>query len=192
MVCGQNPARGYLNLPGLTRERFSEVSGLGRAYRTGDLARQLPDGSLEFVCRKDRQFKIGGYRVELGEIEHVIRGIDGVLDCTTKVWKKSDEPLIAAYYVTGRSSLTPDALRGLLAQTLPAYLVPTFLIELPALVLSGRGKVDRDALPDPFDDDWAARGHQRPPRRRDEFERLLIPVWARAWLSGSPGAAARA
>ncbi|WP_437933843.1 amino acid adenylation domain-containing protein [Sorangium sp. So ce341] len=148
---GEGLARGYLNRPELTRERFVEVAGLGRVYRTGDLGRWQEDGNIQFIGRRDHQVKIGGYRVEPGEIEHALSGIDLVRDCTVSVVERNDEKYLAAYYVPARSGIEPAMLRQKLAGVLPDQLLPTFLIELEALPLSPQGKIERRALPDPFE-----------------------------------------
>ena len=147
---GEGLARGYLNRPDLTQERFVEVAGLGRVYRTGDLGRRQEDGNIQFIGRKDRQVKIGGYRVELGEIEHALSAIDGVRDCTVSLVERNDEKFVAAYYVPARASIEPAALQQQLASVLPDHLLPTFLIGLDALPLSPHGKIEQKALPDPF------------------------------------------
>ncbi len=144
-------ARGYLNLPELTADRFipdgfSTEPG-GRLYRTGDLARFLPDGQLEFLGRRDHQVKLRGFRIELGEIEAVLKESGKVQDVV--VIAREDMRLVA--YVTGCDddpSVTKE-LRDHLAQKLPAYMVPSAFVMLTELPLTPNGKVDRKALPEP-------------------------------------------
>jgi amino acid adenylation domain-containing protein len=144
-------ARGYLNLPELTAERFipdgfSTEPG-GRLYRTGDLARFLPDGRLEFLGRRDHQVKVRGFRIELGEIEAVLKESGKVQDVV--VIAREDMRLVA--YVTGCAddpSVTKE-LRDHLGQKLPEYMVPSAFVMLTELPLTPNGKVDRKALPEP-------------------------------------------
>lgn len=150
VLAGEGLARGYLNRPELTRERFVEVAGLGRVYRTGDLGYRQADGNMQFIGRKDRQVKIGGYRVEPGEIEHALCAIEAVQDCTVKLVDRNEEQFLAAYYVPARQGVEPAELRQRLITMLPDHLLPTFLIALDLLPLDAHGKIDRHALPDPF------------------------------------------
>jgi len=146
-VGGVNVARGYLNRPGLTNERFvpSPFREGERLYRTGDLGRQLPDGNIEFLGRRDTQVKVRGYRVELGEIETILKTHPAIE--TAAVVAGADADLIA--YVVARGEFRPGELRRFLASKLPAYMIPTRWVDMPALPLSSSGKVDRGALPVP-------------------------------------------
>ena len=144
-------ARGYLNLPELTADRFipddfSTEPG-GRLYRTGDLARFLPDGQLEFLGRRDHQVKVRGFRIELGEIEAVLKESGKVQDVV--VIAREEMRLVA--YVTGCDDDPSVAkeLRDHLKQKLPEYMVPSAFVMLTELPLTPNGKVDRKALPEP-------------------------------------------
>ncbi|WP_433337020.1 amino acid adenylation domain-containing protein [Spirillospora sp. CA-294931] len=143
-LSGVQLARGYLDRPALTAERFvaDPRGGPGeRMYRTGDLAAWRPDGTLTYLGRADDQVKIRGYRVEPGEVESVIAAFDGVTAAAVVV---RDGRLAA--YVAGAVDVA--ALRAHTAARLPDYMVPTFTV-LPALPLTVNGKLDRAALPAP-------------------------------------------
>ncbi len=152
---GDGVARGYLNSPELSREKFlpdpfSKVPG-ARMYRTGDLARRRPDGVIEFLGRIDNQVKIAGYRIEPGEIEAALESHSAVAQ--TCVVARADEgrtKRLVAYYVpvTG-VAISASELRAFLVQRLPQYMIPAQFVELSELPLSSNGKVDRSALPEP-------------------------------------------
>src|SRR5262249_49213306 len=131
-------ARGYLNLPEMTAERFvpdpfSTEPG-GRLYRTGDLARFLPDGQLEVLGRRDHQVKLRGFRIELGEIEAVLKESGTVQDAV--VIARADMRLVA--YVTGCDDdpLVTKELRDHLKSKLPEYMVPSAFVMLTELPLT--------------------------------------------------------
>ena len=146
-VGGVNVARGYLNRPDLTASRFvpNPFRQGERMYRTGDIGRQLPDGNIEFLGRRDTQVKVRGYRVELGEIEALLQTHPSVE--TAVVASGTDGGLTA--YVVSRGDFLPGDLRRRLASKLPAYMVPSRWVPMPALPLNSSGKVDRGALPAP-------------------------------------------
>ncbi|HJX27966.1 MAG TPA: amino acid adenylation domain-containing protein, partial [Thermoanaerobaculia bacterium] len=152
---GDGLARGYLDRPGLTAERFVPDSFSGvdgeRLYRTGDLVRSLPDGRIEFLGRIDQQVKIRGFRVEIGEVEAALARCPWVAGCA--VTAREDLPgskqLIGYVVVEPGRSLDAQALRHSLQEQLPEYMVPSTLVFLDALPLTPNGKVDRRALPAP-------------------------------------------
>ncbi|QUQ67506.1 non-ribosomal peptide synthetase [Kutzneria sp. CA-103260] len=169
-ISGPGVARGYVNRPGLTAQRFvaDPFAGAGRRmYRTGDEARWRPDGTLEFVGRADRQVKVRGFRVEPGEVEATIaRYREG---CAAVVVVRADD-LVA--YCVGDPDL--DELRDHVAAHLPAHMVPVRFIPIAAFPLNVNGKLDLSLLPDPHDS--AARADGQLPA--GEYEELVADVWA--------------
>ncbi|MEU8922550.1 amino acid adenylation domain-containing protein [Kitasatospora sp. NPDC048545] len=156
-LAGAGLARGYLGRPGLTAERFVAcpfAPGDGQGgimYRTGDLVRRTRDGGLEYLGRTDHQVKIRGFRIELGEIEQVVARHPAVRQCVVAV-RESDtgDRRLVAYCTVGQAS--PELaveLRRFAAGSLPGYMVPAAVVLLDAVPLTGSGKVDHRALPEP-------------------------------------------
>ncbi|WP_245658281.1 non-ribosomal peptide synthetase/MFS transporter [Microtetraspora malaysiensis] len=175
-VGGDRLARGYLGRPDLTAEAFVESERHGRIYRTGDLARWLPDGTLEFLGRRDLQVKIRGYRVELGEVDEALRRCRGVGHAVTDT--RHGE--LVAYLVAEDGFAAADLpgvaeLRRDLGARLPDYMVPTRYTWLDTLPLKGHGKVDRAALPDPEGDRPDQEVPFEPPA--DPVEEIIAAAW---------------
>jgi acyl-coenzyme A synthetase/AMP-(fatty) acid ligase len=154
-IGGLGLARGYRNRPELTAERFipdpfSDRPG-ARLYKTGDVARLREDGRIEVLGRLDHQVKIRGFRIELGEIETVLAAHPDVLNAVVVVREDTpgDKRLVA--YLTAKNGAVPkpSALRGLLQDKLPEYMIPSAFVALERLPLTPNGKVDRKALPKP-------------------------------------------
>ena len=176
---GDGVARGYLNQPKFTAERFLEdpfeAKPGARMYRTGDVGRWLPDGSIEFLGRNDMQVKIRGYRIELGEIENRLAAYPGVRDALVMVREETpgDKRLVA--YYTGDSGLDAGALRSHLSTSLPGYMVPPSYIHLASLPLTVNGKLDRSALPAPKSNAIAASGGKL---HNENLEIMMARLWA--------------
>ncbi len=157
-ISGDGLAKGYLNNPKLTDEKFVQnpYSLNEKMYRTGDLVRWLPDGELEFLGRIDHQVKIRGYRIESGEIEAQLLKHQAIKE--TVVIDREDQhgsKYLCAYFVEvrGRKSVAGELsiadLRAFLAKELPDYMIPSYFIQLDQLPLTPNGKIDRKALPEP-------------------------------------------
>jgi thioesterase domain-containing protein len=150
---GRGLARGYLNRPGLTAERFIADpfnSQGGRLYRTGDLARWREDGQIEYLGRVDHQVKIRGFRIELGEIETQLLQQPAVREAVVVAKAGPSGTRLVAYVSLHKEhSVTPPALREVLAQSLPDYMLPSAIVVLDNLPLNANGKVDRKRLPEP-------------------------------------------
>ncbi len=183
-IGGAGLARGCLNRPGLTKDKFipdpfpdpfHDKPG-GRLYKTGGLCRWLPDGDIEFMGRIDHQVKIGGFRIEPGEIETVLTRCEHVGDAVVVAREGSSGDKRLAAYVTaeeGRNAPGPAELRKYLKASLPDYMIPTFFVIMDSLPSTPNGKIDRRALPDPdpsaIQNDYAA--------PRTEKEKILAGVW---------------
>jgi amino acid adenylation domain-containing protein len=152
-IGGDCLARGYINRPELTAERFipDPFRPGGRLYKTGDLGRYFPDGNIDFLGRKDHQVKIRGYRIELGEIEAVLAEHPAVQECVAVARDAGAEEKQLTAYIVPQPSSKPSAsdVRRFLRERLPDYMVPTAFVALSALPLTANGKVDRKALPAP-------------------------------------------
>jgi amino acid adenylation domain-containing protein/non-ribosomal peptide synthase protein (TIGR01720 family) len=152
-IGGPGLARGYVNQPALTAERFvpnpySAQPG-SRLYRTGDDVKQAEDGVFEFVGRRDQQIKLRGYRIELSEIEAVLNRHEAVDESCVLLWgETSDDKRLVAYVVAKAGSGEPH-LREYLRERLPDYSVPGSFVFLETLPLTLNGKIDRKALPTP-------------------------------------------
>jgi amino acid adenylation domain-containing protein len=157
-------ARGYLDRPELTAERFVPspfgTQPGGRLYRTGDLARYSLDGSIEFIGRIDHQVKIRGYRIELAEIESVLIQFPAIGECVVLAREdESGDKRLVAYLVPKEGDVANvSELRQFLKRRLPAYMAPSSFVILESLPLSPHGKVDRRALPAPDKNDAAPGG----------------------------------
>ncbi|WP_433151782.1 amino acid adenylation domain-containing protein [Actinomadura nitritigenes] len=162
-VAGPGLARGYLDRPDLTAERFvADPYGAPgtRMYRTGDVGRWLKDGRLEYLGRRDQQVQLRGFRIELGEIEAALARHDAVSDAAVVV---RDDRLVA--YVVASAPVDSAELRKFASGDLPDHMVPAVVVELDALPLTVNGKLDRAALPAP---DFAAKTSSRAPRTPEE------------------------
>ncbi len=150
-VGGDGLARGYLNLPELTAERFVRdpfsSDPQARLYHTGDRVRLRPDGQLAFMGRIDEQVKIRGFRIELGEIEAALRACPDVREAVVVVAETAGEKALFAFVVTAPdANLDERALRAHLGAKLPAHMLPNRFTLLPRLPEHASGKHDRQAL----------------------------------------------
>jgi amino acid adenylation domain-containing protein len=154
-IGGIGLARGYLQRPELTAERFIpnpfSLQAGERLYKTGDLARYRPDGNIEFLGRLDHQLKIRGFRIEPGEVEAVLAQHPGVRQAAVAASDPTGdafEQRLVAYVVVDQSVETiRSELRNFLREKLPEYMIPSSFIRLEALPLTPSGKINRRALP---------------------------------------------
>jgi len=175
-VGGVQVARGYLDRPELTAERFTEdpFNPGGRLYRTGDRARLLADGTLEYLGRADGQVKIRGNRVETGEVAAALAAVPGVREAL--VVDRTDPVRgthLVGYYVA-ESPLPSRQLRERLAAGLPEFMIPSLFQHIERVPLTPNGKADRRALPLPSAAADPAGGQQP----SNAVERALAPIWA--------------
>ena len=177
-IGGANVARGYWKRPELTAQRFipSPFDPQVRLYKTGDYARYLPDGTIEFCGRIDFQVKLHGFRVELAEVESVLKRHPAVQDAVVVLPEDElQQRRLVAYVVLHHSqSFNPSELRQFLLSTLPEYMVPAVLVRLQSLPLSLNGKVDRQALPEPAATSDLHRNYIAPRTRTEE---ILVDIW---------------
>jgi thioesterase domain-containing protein/acyl carrier protein len=176
LIAGDGLARGYRNDPELTAKKFvaSSLPGAERLYRTGDQARYRPDGTIEFLGRKDNQVKIRGFRIGVEEVESALAAHPSIAACAVRATADRSGELCLSAYLTGSELSDSDipAVRDFLRATLPAYMVPTNFTILAALPMTPNGKVDRKKLPDP---QIGRFGDTVEPR--DELETELAAIW---------------
>jgi amino acid adenylation domain-containing protein len=177
-IGGASVARGYLNQPMLTHQKFIDnpfVDG-DTLYKTGDLVSRLNDGNLEFLGRIDNQVKIRGFRIELGEIETVLTNYPEIREAIVTI--REDVPgnkSLVAYLVPQNHQLTPRDVRSFLSQKLPNYMIPNAFVFLDKFPLTPNGKINRLSLPAPnifqqnFGVEFVA--------PRTSTERELVTIW---------------
>jgi len=178
-IGGDGLARGYLNHPQLTSEKFIQNpffnSKSERLYKTGDLARYSRDGNIEFIGRIDNQVKISGFRIELGEIEAVLNSHPQIQQAV--VIAKEDisgkKGLVA--YVVFDESLTTKEICEFLRQKLPKYMIPSAFVTLDTLPLTPNGKVNRKSLP-ATDDVFRENEYVAP---RTQSEKIIVSIFAK-------------
>jgi len=181
-IGGDGLARGYLNQPELTAEKFLcnpfNDDPHSRLYHTGDLAKYRADGNIEFLGRSDNQVKIRGHRIELGEIETLLNEHPAVKEAVVvaRVRDSSEERELAAYVVgTNKPPPTLVELRGFLQQRMPEFMIPSVFLFLDVLPLTPNGKINREAL-------WAIDGEPIKLTHefiepRTEIEDLVAQIW---------------
>jgi len=176
-VGGAGVAKGYLNRPELTTERFisSPFEHSNKLYKTGDLARYWPNGELEYLGRIDNQVKIRGFRIELGEIEALLASHPQIWETVVLVWDDTagDKRLVAYIVPQPEITIIIDEIRQFLKAKLPDYMVPNAFVILEALPLTTNGKIDRRALPPPnldISDKYVAPS--------TPIEEILVNIWS--------------
>ena len=176
-IAGDGLARGYLKRPELITEKFvaNPFKPGERMYRTGDLARWLPDGNIEFFGRIDHQVKIRGYRIELGEIENRLLKHEMIKEAAVVAKKDNSGSKYLCAYIVAENELTVPELREYLSMELPAYMIPSYFVQLDKLPLTPNGKVDRKAMPEP--DYYISTGTEYA-APEDEIEKELSEIWS--------------
>ncbi len=203
LVAGLGVARGYLNQPELTRDRFIPNTILDNGsvlYRSGDLARQCFDGSIEHLGRMDHQVKIRGYRIELAEITSQLLRICTIREAIVHTYENGEEGKHLVVYVVPTKSLVQEGedsqsdqigggmssilqqkkyqliaqFKKKLAETLPTYMIPEFYVFLDYLPLTENGKIDYDSLPPPDENDLQKEVYIPP---ENEVEKALCVLW---------------
>ncbi|MBE6519057.1 MAG: amino acid adenylation domain-containing protein [Thermoplasmata archaeon] len=154
VVAGPQVTRGYLNRPDKTSEvfivnPFCSEQKYRRAYRTGDIVRWLPDGAIEYIGRNDGQVKVRGFRIELTEVEKVIREFPGIKDATVAAFDAPSGGKFIAAYVVSDSKIDVNELNSFIAERKPPYMVPAVTMQIDAIPLNVNSKVDKRKLPKP-------------------------------------------
>jgi amino acid adenylation domain-containing protein/non-ribosomal peptide synthase protein (TIGR01720 family) len=175
-IAGDGLARGYLNKPELTAEKFVEnpFTPGTRMYRTGDVAKWRTDGNIEFLGRLDHQVKIRGFRIELGEIETELLKYPFVKETVVvaKEGQGGDKYLCA--YIVPEGELTITELRDHLFRNLPDYMIPSYFVQIEKMPLNSNGKADRKALPEPNSNISTGVEYAAP---RNDMEESVVKVW---------------
>lgn len=178
-IGGDSVARGYMNMPELTAQKFvvDPFEKDSRVYRTGDLGRWLENGEIEYLGRIDHQVKIRGFRIELGEIENSLSNINGIEQCVVSSQKNEDnEDYLVGYYVSDKELSVSEIIKSL-AGKLPEYMIPGFYMRLNKIPLTPNGKIDRNVLPEPnksrpkLDTEYVESG--------TKIEKQLVEIWKR-------------
>lgn len=175
-IGGEGVSRGYLYKEALTAERFirNPFNKNERLYRTGDLARMLPDGEIEYLGRADQQVQLRGFRIEPGEIEyHLLQHelVDNAV-VVARTAEGSGEKYLCAYIVA-RAAIVIEDLRAFLGRKLPAYMVPSYFMQIDSIPVTANNKINVGKLPVPVISTAAA--YIAP---ISEEEKILAEIWA--------------
>lgn len=183
LIGGTGVAKGYLNRPDLTDEKFItdffRPGQMNKLYRTGDMAAYLPDGNIKLLGRIDHQVKIRGHRIELGEIEASLAKCFGINEAVVMVREDmvGDKRLVAYYTLKAANNrLTTTEYRLALQKTLPDYMIPAIFVEMKAMPLTANGKIDRRALPVP--DQKRPELAQNYIEAKGETQQILSKIWS--------------
>ena len=174
-IAGLALARGYINKPELTAEKFIEnpFAHGEKIYKTGDLGRWTSEGNIEFIGRIDHQVKVRGYRIELGEIESNLLSHEGIKETVViDRWDKKGIKYLCAYIVAEKE-LTVSELREYLSRRIPEYMIPSYFIQLDKIPLNVNGKVDKKALPEPNGIINTGAEYEAPRNEKDEMISVL-------------------
>ena len=174
-IGGVGVARGYINNPVLTAEKFVDDPFFPgeKIYRTGDRVRWFPKGDIEYLGRIDFQIKIRGFRIELGEIESRLLQHEAIREAVVVSKKHNDDSYLCAY-ITTKKAVQISEVKEHLSKDLPEYMVPAFFVHLDELPLSPNGKADRKALPSPDFSHIIRTTYEAPV---NETEEALSKIW---------------
>lgn len=176
-IGGLGLARGYLNLPEMTRERFvpDPFNEGMRLYKTGDLCKVLPNGLIEYLGRIDRQVKIRGFRVELNEVEQCLEEHPDIEDAVVFVRESAshDKQLMAYYILSDKNkTLSNKDVRAFMQALLPNYMIPISMVCVDVFPMGANGKLDESALPD-------AQVSVSKTKAQNKLERTLVKIWSK-------------
>ncbi|RJG17684.1 non-ribosomal peptide synthetase [Paenibacillus thiaminolyticus] len=176
-IAGAGLARGYRNLPELTAERFvaHPFAPGAKIYRSGDIGRWLPDGTLEFLGRQDNQVKVRGHRIEPGEITRQLMRMPAIREATVVAREDGQRQTYLCAYFSASQPMDIPKLRSALADVLPEYCIPAFLVQVKELPVTANGKIDHQALPEPYEFLSGSAPFAAP---QNAVERELRDIWS--------------
>jgi amino acid adenylation domain-containing protein len=179
-IGGYGLARGYLNQPELTKEKFIHdpftKKQNSKLYKTGDIVRLLPDGNLEFLGRVDNQIKIRGIRIEPNEIESVLNKHVNINHSIVSTYEEDIQKQLIAYYSTNnKKDINPATLYAYLEKKLPRYMIPSAFIYINSWPLTKHGKIDRKQLPTYKNYYFSQNKKYDSPKNKEE--KLLVDIW---------------
>lgn len=151
-IAGDCLTRGYLGRPDLTNERYLDNPFTAhehrKIYKSGDLAQRLSNGDIEYIGRNDDQLKIRGFRIEVGEIEGVLKNIDGVVEAAIRVVSsQSNDTYLLAYFSLSNDSISKEDIKSTLRSVLPSYMLPAGYVQIDSFPMNNNGKIDKNLLP---------------------------------------------
>ncbi|MCM3007886.1 amino acid adenylation domain-containing protein [Bacillus subtilis] len=175
-LSGVGLARGYLNCPDLTAEKFvnNPFASGERMYRTGDLVRWLHDGNIEYLGRIDHQVKIRGYRIEIGEVETALLNVEAIKEAVVIAHEDKHGNKSLCAYIVANQTYTVSKLKENLSDKLPSYMIPSYFIQLEQIPLTSNGKVNRKALSAPDENSQTKATYIAP---RTSIEQALVTLW---------------
>ena len=177
-IGGVGLARGYINKPELTAEKFvpNPFAPGERLYKTGDLVRWFPKGDIEYLGRMDFQIKIRGFRIELGDIQFHLEKVPSISEAVVACFENpKGDKYLAAYYVAATELAVP-VLHDFLAKRLPEYMIPAYFIHVEHIPLLGNGKANVSLLPKPVAAQAAA-STRKIVEPRNKTEALVMRIW---------------
>lgn len=190
-IGGEGVARGYLNKPELTKERFQlcQIGGrMQRLYRSGDLGRYLPDGEVEYIGRRDKQVKIRGYRIELDEVRAQLLTMPGIQEAVVMAREIEENSKVICAYVVMKEGQTerfdPVEIRQYMQTCVADYMIPSFLFLLENIPLTINGKVDDSQL---LQMEFKQSGKRDAVQPGSELEKQIAEVWHKVLKTDSLG-----